>query len=175
MFQLGTSESFMHKPTNDRYIVPILPVQGSSPECPLSENLKFRRPAPSGTRELPQRALDPGPTRRPRQPDSQFLESFRPQHPDPLTDANGVTPGRFRASRSRGGASDFQFLSFSGARKPNSMSTHRTIARTTHELPQSESISLPTSRDRPVSVRVWFGFGSISGGLIRCPRWVLKM
>jgi hypothetical protein len=25
------------------------------------------------------------------------------------------------------------------------------------------------------SVRVRFGFGSISGGLIRCPRWVLKM
>ena len=50
---------------------------------PLFEKLKVCRPAPSGTRNLPRRALGLGPNRRPRRPDSQFLEPFRPRHPRP--------------------------------------------------------------------------------------------
>jgi hypothetical protein len=41
------------------------------------------------------------------------------------------------------------------------------------EIPR-ESISVPTSRDRSASVRDRIGLGSISDGLFRWSRWVLK-
>jgi hypothetical protein len=79
-------------------------------------NLKFRRPAPSGTRDLPRRALDPGPTCRPRSTDFQFLESLRPRHPDSHAGENGATPGRSRARRRGTESQVFSFSDFGGAK-----------------------------------------------------------
>jgi hypothetical protein len=119
---------------------------------------KILPPHPSGTRDLPRRALGPGPNRRPRPPDSQFLEPFRPRHPDPHAGENGATPGRSRARR-RGRNLRFSvFQNFGGAKAKSSELTSSHV-RTTHEPIPGVVISFSTSRYRPASVRVRVSFG----------------
>jgi hypothetical protein len=64
---------------------------------------------------------------------------------------------------SRGAGSQFfSFSAFGGARVKLRESTTGHI-RATYVLGPGEFIPVPASRDRSASVRVWIGFGSISG------------
>jgi hypothetical protein len=133
--------------------------------CPLSEKLKTWNSAAPPRRHTgflwPH--ADPGPNHSPRSPDSQFLEPFRLRPPKPPPGANGATPGRSRARRSRGEIPEFQFSVFWG-RESETPRTRRVISEPSPSRYPRESISFPTSRDRSVSVRDRVGVGLSSDG-----------
>ena len=89
--------------------MPILPVQESSPDYPLPDKLKICKPVAPPS-ELPRHARDPGPTRHPRPPDSQFLAPFRLRHPNPHPVADVGNSAQSRASHSRVGIPVFQIF-----------------------------------------------------------------
>ena len=119
-------------------------------------------------RGRPHLARDPGPIRRPRLPDSRFLEPFRPRHPTlcrPRTAAlrpnlEHVAAGRslrFSVSQFFGGSKS----KFHEHTPNNYQGLSRAETRTIH------FVCRISARYRQVSVRDRFGFGSISGELIR--------
>jgi len=122
-------------------------------------------PRPLRLPGLPSPNADPGPTRRPRPPESPPLGPFRPRHPTPLAGTTGAAPGRSRARRRGAESRVFRFSDFGGAKAKSRDHTHSHI-RATHEPIPGVVISFPSSRDGSASVRDRFGFGSVSGGLI---------
>jgi hypothetical protein len=144
--------------------------------CPLSEKLKTWNSAAPPRRHTgflwPH--ADPGPNHSPRSPDSQFLEPFRLRPPKPPPGANGATPGRSRARRSRGEIPEFQFSVFWG-RESETPRTRRVISE-----PSPSRYLWVSLHFRHFGIGQFrFGTGSGSGQvravLIRCTSWVFIM
>ncbi len=105
------------------------------------ETSKSAAPTPD-TQNLPRRAQDPGPARSPRGPDSQFLETFHPRHPNTHAGANRSTTTH---SKDRIFEGDFRFLDFqiSGGAKEKSRVNTPIQIWATHE-PRPERIRFVT-------------------------------
>jgi hypothetical protein len=104
----------MHHPANDHRR--ILPSTGRLTNVRFQEKLKFYTPTPTGTRDLPHRAQNPGPNRHSPSPDCRPLGQFRSRHPNAHA---GEKSRRSEPLSSPQNFQKFSFRSFLGVWRPN--------------------------------------------------------
>lgn len=89
---------------------------------------------------------------------TEILKTCRPTPPAPGISLDArCRPGRSRAPRPRGGISGFQIFGFRGAKVKHTKARRFAFRPPTSRSPR-EPITFPSSRDRPVAVRVHFGW-----------------